>query len=65
MFEKLRSKYPKFIYNSYKIWDEEDKICIEYDFEIEGLTNFMPRIEILKKDFCFKDNHSTLDLKSY
>ena len=55
MFEKLRSKYPKFIYNSYKIWDEEDKICIEYDFEIEGLTNFMPRIEILKKDFCFKD----------
>ena len=55
MFESLRKEYPKFIYNSYKIWDENDKICIEYDFEIEGLTKFCPRVEILKKEFRFKD----------
>ena len=55
MFESLRKEYPKFIYNSYKIWDENDKICIEYDFEIEGLTKFCPRVEILKKEFCFKN----------
>ena len=54
MFETLRKEYPKFIYNDYKIMDENDKICIEYDFEIEGLTKFNPRVEILKKEFCFK-----------
>lgn len=58
MFETLRTKYPKFIYNDYKIMDENEKICIEYDFEIEGLTKFNPRVEILKKDFCFKDVNS-------
>ena len=55
MFKTLRKEYPKFIYNDYKITDENDKICIEYDFEIEGLTNFNPRVEILKKEFYFKD----------
>lgn len=54
MFEKLRKEYPRFIYNSYKFVDEKEKICIEYDFEIEGLTHFNPRVEILKKDFKFK-----------
>lgn len=58
MFESLRTKYPKFIYNNYKIMDENEKICIEYDFEIEGLTKFNPRVEILKKDFDFKDINS-------
>lgn len=58
MFETLRKGYPKFIYNDYKIWDEDNKICIEYDFEIEGLTKFNPRVEILKKEFCFKDINS-------
>ena len=59
-FDELRKKYPKFLYNSYKIWEEENKICIEYDFEIETLTKFNPRIEILKKDFKFKDINSDL-----
>ena len=58
MFESLRTKYPKFIYNNYKIMDEKDKICIEYDFEIENLTKFNPRVEILKKEFEFKDINS-------
>ena len=54
-FEELRKKYLKFLYNSYNIFEEDNKICIEYDFEIENLTKFKPRIEILKKEFVFKD----------
>ena len=54
-FETLRKEYPKFIYNDYKIFEEEDKICVEYDFEIQNLTRFTPRIEILKKNFKFKN----------
>lgn len=60
MFEKLRTEYPKFIYNSYKIVDENEKICIEYEFEIEGLTKFNPKVEIIKKDFKFKDVNSNI-----
>ena len=37
-FCEVREKYPKFIYNDYKIREEEDKLVIEYDFEIENLT---------------------------
>lgn len=59
-FYELRKKYPKFLYNSYKIWEEKNKICIEYDFEIENLIKFNPRIEILKKDFKFKDINSDI-----
>ena len=58
MFESLRKNYPKFIYNSYKIVDEDEKICIEYDFEIENLSKFNPKVEILKKEFVFKDINS-------
>ena len=59
-FEDLRKKYPKFLYNSYNIFEEDNKICIEYDFEIENLTKFKPRIEILKKEFVFKDIKSDI-----
>lgn len=57
-FLDLREKYSKFFYNSYKIKEDSQKIYIEYEFEIENLTKFMPRIEILKKDFNFKDVNS-------
>lgn len=50
--------YPKFIYKSYDIREEEDKLIIEYYFEIPGLTSFKPSIEILKKDFEFKKVNS-------
>lgn len=50
--------YPKFIYKSYDIREEEDKILIEYNFEIPGLTSFGPTIEILKKNFKFKSINS-------
>ncbi len=59
-FEELRKKYKNFIYRDYKIFEKEDKICIEYNFEIENLSKFNPKIEILKKDFIFKKVDSLL-----
>ena len=59
-FEILREKYPNFIYNSYKIYEIKDKICIEFEFEIENLAKFNPKIEILKKEFNFKDINSDI-----
>lgn len=59
-FKELRNLYPRFIYNNYKIIDEEEKISIKYDFEIENLAKFNPKIEILKKDFCFRNINSNL-----
>ncbi len=54
-FNTLRNEYPKFLYNDYKIYEDNEKIVIEYDFEIENLTKFNPRIEILKKNFAIKN----------
>ena len=59
-FKTLRENYKNFIYHSYKIYEEENKICLEYDFEIENLRRFTPRIEILKKNFKFNDINSNL-----
>ena len=59
-FKTLRENYKNFIYHSYKIYEDEDKICLEFDFEIENLRRFNPRIEILKKEFKFNDINSNL-----
>ena len=59
-FEELRNSYPNFLYNSYKIFEKEDKVCIEYNFEIENLAIFKPQIEILKKEFKFKNLNSKI-----
>ena len=53
-FVELREKYPNFIYSSYSIQDEGNKIVIGFEFEIENLAKFTPHIEILKKNFNFK-----------
>ena len=57
-FNTLRKEYSKFIYNDYKITEDNEKIYVEYDFEIEGLSKFNPRIEILKKKFKINDINS-------
>lgn len=44
-----------FIYNSYKIKEDYEKIYFEYNFEIENVAKFITKQEILKKDF--KWNH--------
>ena len=54
-FNSLRNTYKKFIYKNYEIIDNQDKIIIKYFFEIPGLVNFEPSIEILKKDFNIKN----------
>ena len=54
-FEDFRKEYPRFIYNNYKISETNKNICIEYDFEIEKLTKFNPKIEILKKEFKIRN----------
>ena len=56
MFEE----YPNFIYNSYNILEDKDKITFKYEFEIEGLTKFNHIIEILKKDFKWKNLKSKI-----
>lgn len=57
-FLELREKYPNFFYNSYKIYEDRENIYIEYEFEIENLSKFNPRIEIQKKNFNFKNINS-------
>lgn len=54
-FLKLRNTYKTFIYHDYHIEDSEDKIKITYDFEIVGLCEFHPTIEIKKKKIPFKN----------
>ena len=49
-FLELRDKYKEFIYNSYEINDNEINFKIIYHFEISGLCDFSPSIEIDKKD---------------
>lgn len=53
-FNELRSEYRKFIYKNYKIFEDEDKIKIEYCFEIPNLSIFTPSIEIEKRNINFK-----------
>lgn len=46
----LKDKYNKFIYDKYEIIDNDDKLVLLYFFKIEGLADFNPSFEILKKD---------------
>ena len=46
----LKNKYPEFVYNSYTLREDEEKIYLEYEFLIPNLTTFKPKITILKKD---------------
>lgn len=54
-FLELREKYQKFIYHNYHIQEDENQIILTYDFEIVGLCEFHPRIEIKKKSIKFKN----------
>lgn len=53
-FNKFRSEYKEFYYNSFSLTEDGDAIFLEYDFEIPGLTSFNPKIKILKKNMNFK-----------
>lgn len=53
-FDKFRSEYKEFYYNSFSLTEDGDAIFLEYDFKIPGLTSFNPKIKILKKNMNFK-----------
>ena len=53
-FDKFINEYKEFYYNSFSLTEDGDAIFLEYDFEIPGLTNFNPKIKILKKNMNFK-----------
>ncbi len=57
-FKNLRNEYKEFIYKSYNILEDENKIKIEYFFEIPNLSIFRPIIEIEKSDINFKSTNS-------
>ena len=59
-FDFLRNTYKKFIYHSYQIFEETEKLVLEFHFEIENLEEFHPRIEILKKEFLFAGINSNI-----
>ena len=59
-FNFLRNTYKKFIYHNYKLKEDDEKIILVFHFEIENLKEFYPKIEILKKDFIFKDINSNI-----
>ena len=50
-YKELREKYPNFIYDSYKIEEDNENIYITFKFEIEGLTTFNPSLTIKKKNY--------------
>ncbi|MDR0979442.1 MAG: hypothetical protein LBL91_05965 [Lachnospiraceae bacterium] len=55
-FETLREKYNTFIYRSYEITSENNKLKIKYEFEILNLAKFEPQIEIENIDLKSIDN---------
>lgn len=59
-YQVLRKKYPRFIYQAYKIEEDKQNIYLKYDFEIEDLARFQPVLTILKKDFVWKSLQSKL-----
>lgn len=48
-FLELKNKHKEFIYDSYKVFEDSEYICIEYKFEIPDLKIFTPSIKIKKK----------------
>ena len=60
-FKDYRTKYPKFIYDSYSYAEEDKKLVITYHFEIENLKKFNPTISINKKWISKKVNKDFMD----
>ncbi len=54
-FLELRKRYPTFIYHDYHVKENENQIILQFDFEIVGLCEFHPKIEIKKKEIPFRE----------
>lgn len=42
-FEKFREKYPEFVYKGFSVEEKKDRIDVQYDFSITGLSEFHPQ----------------------
>lgn len=58
LFLEYREKYQEFIYEKFEIIDNVDTYKIIFYFEIKGLEQFTPYLEINKKYFSKMDNLS-------
>ena len=47
---ELSRKYDTFIYDSYKVYEEDDKLKVDFHYIIPNLTDFNTSLEIDKKD---------------
>jgi len=59
-FTELRAQYPEFHYRSFKVREDAQAICLEYEFEIPNLGKFHPNLKILKKHLDFKEIDSVV-----
>lgn len=57
-FKQFRKEYKEFYYNSYSIKEDEEAIYIEFEFEIQNLTKFNPKLKIFKKNMKLKSMES-------
>ncbi|MBR2703958.1 MAG: hypothetical protein IKE91_00625 [Clostridia bacterium] len=53
-FNEYRNKFNEFYYNSFSLTEDSEAIYLEYNFEIPGLSNFTPKLRIMKKNMSFK-----------
>ena len=53
-FLQYRNEYKVFYYNSFSLTEDNEAVYLEYNFEIPGLSQFMPKLKILKKNMKFK-----------
>ncbi len=60
---ELSNQYDTFIYDSYSIYEEDNKLKISFHYIIQNLTDFNTTLEIEKKDI--KNNHVDDELLSY
>lgn len=54
-FKQYREEYKEFHFNSYSVFDDNEAIYVQFEFEIVGLTKFNPSLRILKKKLPFKN----------
>lgn len=57
---ELSSKYDTFIYDSYRIYEEDNKLKISYHYIIQNLEDFNTTLEIDKKDIKNKQIDNNL-----
>lgn len=63
-FEKLREQFPVFYYHGYTLENDGEYINIEYNFEIEGLSEFHPTNRICLDNLVLENPFDSATAKS-